>query len=131
METPSLAPATRETRDTVKLLMEELINFSHEAKFAVEQENWSYLQEILKKKEGHLALLHALTNAGNIHEWGLEELAHALQAAETAACAAIENKLAEARQKQAELDAMKNRTQHVKKLVKMQKEEDTAWKATA
>ena len=48
-----------------------------------------------------------------------------------AACAAIEQKLTQARQKQEQIDALKGRTNNVRQMVKMQTNEQISWKATA
>jgi hypothetical protein len=118
-------------KEKAEILIRELVEFSKQSKFAIEQDDWSYLQEILQKKDGHLRALATLMPTESAAQWGLQELGHELQTCEDAAAAVMAQKLNEASEKRSELNTAKNRVSGVKQMTKMAATSAEGWSADA
>ncbi len=99
-------------------LLGEVETFLKDEVFAIEQENWGYLDEILKKKEGHLKAMESMRAEVDVRPVLSRMVAVATLEAECAA--ALKAKMDEVKQAHVDLDAIRGRVDQVRELSRMQ-----------
>lgn len=110
-------------------LVAELESFLNDEQFAIEQENWGYLDELLKKKEGHLKAMEHLRAevdtrpvTGRLQAMGKKE----------AACATLlQGKMNEVTQARGQLEAVRARMGKVREFALMPPSRSGGFKAEA
>lgn len=98
-------------------LLVELEGFVQEEQFAISQENWGYLDEVLKKKDGHLRAMEALR--GEVELRPLESRLQNLGQKQNDAAAALQGKITEVKQAHAALEAVRGRANKVRELTRL------------
>jgi len=106
--------------EKVELLLAELGKFVEEECFAIEQEDWDYLQRLLKKKECHLLELSRLKPLLSAQPDLTAARSEKIRQGESRAQALLAGKLETARLEQAQLEDARGRMNRVRELVKMQ-----------
>jgi hypothetical protein len=99
-----------------ELLLTELEGFVGEEIFAIQGDDWAYLAEILRKKQGHLRGLVQMKSQVDLNNLTLRALLHRVEGKEAVACAALEKKLEEAHRAQDALDVAKMRLNKIKEM---------------
>lgn len=98
-------------------LLGELEGFVQEEEFAIGQENWGYLDEVLKKKDGHLRAMEALRTEVDLRP--LEGRLSALGKKQAAAAAVLQGKIAQVKEAHAALEAVRGRANKVRELARL------------
>ena len=98
------------------MLLNELEGFVGEEIFAIQSDDWSYLAEILRKKQGHLRALVELRNQVDRNRGDLNELLQRVEHKEATACATLAKKLEDAHKAQDTLDVAKLRLNKIKEM---------------
>ena len=110
-------------------LLAELESFLNDEQFAISQDNWGYLDEILKKKEGHLKAMENLR--ADLDTRAYQARFQAISDKESACADALSAKMAEVKDARAHLDGVRSRMGKVREMTRLQGTPGSSFKAEA
>ena len=107
-------------QEKYELLIDEIEGFIEDEAIAIRQDNWAYLADLLRKKEGHLRAIMDLKSQVNEHQGDLPHRIERIKAKEAIAAGLMAEKMNEAKEEQAHILETKRRISQVRELVQLQ-----------